>query len=219
MVKEYTIDEKLQKRLMKTQYKKHPKWKKRTKVRIILYLSTILAMIIFPRLIVLEQSIINQSFTGEVTKIDIMLDNFIVSLVGFFFVGTPTLLYYKSLRNTCSDELDVAVNEYLMLTEEGIENGFFPEGTGNIHGYQVTKIAYGDITRMVLNKYHERITVYGDIKVIMYDNYKENIVRFVDEQKGGSRRFYLYYYNSEDFVNTLCKRTNIELEVIDYPEE
>jgi hypothetical protein len=133
-----------------------------------------------------------------------------------------TVPYFASLRHTCFDESNFKLRETLFLTDKGIQNVFHPldESESN---YMIQEIIpYDEIVKLIYNEYHERFQVFGKLQITRYLNYERNVVDHkidYQAQDGYSSRFYLYYENSEDFMNTVSEKSGLPIEHINYPEE
>ena len=219
MTKEYKVNHKEKARIKKRQIKKHPKWKKRKWVRYILIVIIIVALIIIPSLPWIATEFIFDGKHIEEIEFDTLLDTLYVSfgLIAVCIV-MPTFLYFRSLKNTCADNINYYLNETLILSDDGLEHGFIPNNSTK-NSYTLDRIRYRDIRRMVINTYHERLEIYGDMKFIMYSNYAKDQIQFIKNHKNSKRRFYLYYENKEDLIKTLEEQTGIKVKVINKQEE
>lgn len=220
MIKEYIKNNEIHRVLIKSQYKKHPKWTKRRLVRTLLFLIPVaLAVFVFVFLYGNKEYSPFSDASGYVSTGDTMMNALLFSQGIFILTIIPYICYYKSIKYKCEDEVNFKLKEVLFLTENGIRNGFFPRGKGNIHAYNVNEMNYEDITGLEFNEHHSRLTVHGKVKATYYDNYEENRIWYTKEYEGGGRRFYMYYDNSDDFINTLSERTNIPVETVCFAEE
>lgn len=224
MIKEYAVNEELRSKFIKTQHKKHPKWKKRKIVRIILYIITVLMpTYVFLILYKDPNSSLFYDSNGVPSATDTAMSAFLLSFVVFAFFGTIALIYYKFLRRTCDCAVDFKVRESLFLTDSGLKNSYHPNDRQALRrSAYVLEVKYSDITELVLNKYHGSLTIYGTLNGTHYYDIEKNEVAsnyIIDPKSGEGRRFYLYYNESEDFVNKLVERSNRQLKVIDESEE
>jgi hypothetical protein len=220
MIKEYIINNDIHRVLMKSQYKKHPKWAKRRLVRTILFLIPVaLAVFVFLFLYDNKEYSAFIDASGHVSTANTILNALTFASSIFVLTLIPYICYYKSIKDKCDDEVMFKHREVLFLTESGIRNGFNPRLNSGYTAYNINEINYTDIIGLVFNEYHSRLTVHGKVKVTCYDNYEENRIRYTKEYEGGGRRFYMYYYNSDNFINTLSERTNIPVETVCFAEE
>ena len=207
MIKEYKIDENKKREIENTQYKKHPKWKKRTWV----LKAFNIASVILPLSIIANYYI-------KIINIDWDIVESIIVALGS--MGVPMIIkigYIRALRFTCDDSVSFKVNETLIITDNYFENSYKPDGEGFNETRHITRIKYKDINRLLLNKYHNRLRVWGNMRDTRYFNYEKKDLDYSRHQKRGTT-FYLYYENNDEFVKTLVEKSGVELEVIDCPE-
>ncbi|WP_291631640.1 hypothetical protein [Clostridium sp.] len=207
MIKEYKIDENKKREIENTQYKKHPKWKKRTWVLKAFNIA----------LVILPLSIIANSYI-KIINIDWdIVESIIVALGSILILMIIKIGYVRILRFTCDDIVSFKINETLIVTDNYFENSYKPDGEGIDETRDIMKVKYKDIDRLLLNKYHNRLRVWATIKDIRYLNYKKKDLDHSYSEKD-RMAFYLYYENSDEFVKTLVEKSGVELEVIDCPE-
>ena len=206
MIKEYKIDENKKRQIENTQYKKHPKWNKRTWV---LKVFDIAAIIVPISKIIIWYIKINPSYD--------LVQAIIRALGSIGIVMVFKFGYIRILRLTCDDSVSFKINETLIVTDNYFENSYKPDGEGFDETRDIMRVKYKEIDRLLLNKYHNRLRVWGNIKDIRYFNYKEKDLDYSSYEKMGMT-FYLYYENSDEFVKTLVEKSGVELEVIDCPE-
>ena len=207
MIKEYKIDENKKIEIEKTQYKKHPKWKKRVWVLKAFDIAAIIVPII----------IIANYYIKVINVYWDLFDSIITALTAIFIIIMTKIGYIRILRFTCDDSVSFKINETLIVTDNYFENSYKPDGEGFNETRDIMRVKYKDIDRLLLNKYHNRLRVWGNIKDIRYFNYKEKDLDYSSYEKMGMT-FYLYYENSDEFVKTLVEKSGVELEVIDCPE-
>ena len=164
MIKEYKIDENKKREIENTQYKKHPKWKKRTWV----LKSFNIASVILPLSIIANYYI-------KIINIDWDIVESIIVALGS--MGVPMIIkigYIRALRFTCDDIVNFKINETLIVTDNYFENSYKPNGEGWRESTRdIIKVKYKDIDRLLLNKYHNRLRVWATIKKIRYLNYEK----------------------------------------------
>ena len=210
MIKEYKIDENIKREIEKTQYKKHPKWRKRVGIiKAIDIISIVMPIII---MIMWFMEFIDNSWDFMV-----WLKYFFISIGVWSMFLIFKLTYIKILRFTCDDIVNFKINETLIVTDNYFENSYKPNGEGINETRDIMKVKYKDIDRLLLNKYHNRLRVWATIKDTRYLNYKKKDL-FHSYSEKDRMAFYLYYKNSDEFVKTLVEKSGVELEVIDCPE-
>ena len=69
--------------------------------------------------------------------------------------------------------------------------------------------------------YHNRLRVCCVATERYYYNYEKNKLAYKEkhESKDYFLRFYMYYDDSQDFIDLVSKRSGKPVEVINYPEE
>ena len=208
MIKEYKIDENKKIEIEKTQYKKHPKWKKRVWVLKAFDIAAIIVPII----------IIANYYIKVINVYWDLFDSIITALTAIFIIIAIKFGYIRILRFTCDDLVNFKINETLIVTYNYFENSYKPNGEGWRESTRdIMRVKYKDIDRLLLNKYHNRLRVWGNIKDIRYFNYEKKDLDYSSYEKMGMT-FYLYYEDSDEFVKTLVEKSGVELEVIDCPE-
>ena len=207
MIKEYKIDENKKIEIEKTQYKKHPKWKKNVWVLKTFDIIAIISPII----------IIANYYIRFINVYWDLFDSIITALTVIFIIIMTKIGYIRILRFTCDDSVSFKINETLIVTDNYFENSYKPDGEGFNETRDIMRVKYKEIDRLLLNKYHNRLRVWGNIKDIRYFNYEKKDLDYSRHQKRGTT-FYLYYENSDEFVKTLVEKSGVELEVIDCPE-
>lgn len=208
-MKNYEVNHDLVKELKNSQYKKHPKWQEKAKVRTRLRIFRILTAIVMGGICAFEMN-------------NNMLLDFIVGLFAFYMIcAIPGIIYYKSLKNTCNDFLDNKLNESLILTDNSIKNTYNSRQANDNRAYQCDELPYVNIQKIVHNTYHKRIDLYGKRTKTYYTNYELN-------EKGATRgikgkdaklRLYLYYYENERLLKTLEEKCKVEFEIINCSEQ
>ena len=206
MIKEYKIDENKKREIEKTQYKKHPRWKKNIWI---LKAFDIAAIIVPISKIIIWYIKINPSYD--------LVQAIIRALGSIGIVMVFKFGYIRILRLTCDDSVSFKINETLIVTDNYFENSYKPDGEGFNETRDIMRVKYKEIDRLLLNKYHNRLRVWGNIKDIRYFNYEKKDLDYSSYEKMGMT-FYLYYENSDEFVKTLVEKSGVELEVIDCPE-
>ncbi len=207
MIKEYKIDENKKIEIEKTQYKKHPKWKKNVWVLKTFDIIAIISPII----------IIANYYIRFINVYWDLFDSIITALTVIFIIIMTKIGYIRILRFTCDDSVSFKINETLIVTDNYFENSYKPDGEGFNETRDIMRVKYKEIDRLLLNKYHNRLRVWGNIKDIRYFNYEKKDLDYSSYEKMGMT-FYLYYENSDEFVKTLVEKSGVELEVIDCPE-
>ena len=207
MIKEYKIDENKKIEIEKTQYKKHPKWKKNVWVLKTFDVIAIISPII----------IIANYYIRFINVYWDLFDSIITALTVIFIIIMTKIGYIRILRFTCDDSVSFKINETLIVTDNYFENSYKPDGEGFNETRDIMRVKYKDIDRLLLNKYHNRLRVWGNIKDIRYFNYEKKDLDYSSYEKMGMT-FYLYYEDSDEFVKTLVEKSGVELEVIDCPE-
>ena len=207
MIKEYKIDENKKIEIEKTQYKKHPKWKKRVWVLKAFDIAAIIVPII----------IIANYYIKVINVYWDLFDSIITALTAIFIIIMTKIGYIRILRFTCDDSVSFKINETLIVTDNYFENSYKPEGEGFDETRHITRVKYKDIDRLLLNKYHNRLRVWGNMRDTRYFNYEKKDLDYSRHQKRGTT-FYLYYQNNDEFVKTLVEKSGVELEIIDCPE-
>ena len=207
MIKEYKIDENKKREIEKTQYKKHPKWKKRVWVLKIFDIAAIIVPI----------SIIVNYYIKIINVNWDLFDTIITALTQISIIIMVKFAYIRALRFTCDDIVNFKINETLIVTDNYFENSYKPNGEGINETRDIMKVKYKYIDRLLLNKYHNRLRVWATIKDRRYLNYKKKDLSHSYSEKD-RMAFYLYYENSDEFVKTLVEKSGVELEVIDCPE-
>ena len=210
MIKEYKIDENKKREIENTQYKKHPKWKKRAGIiKAIDIISIVMPIII---MIMWFMEFIDNSWDFMV-----WLKYFFIAIGVWWAFFITKIGYIRILRFTCDDSVSFKVNETLIITDNYFENSYKPDGEGFNETRHITQIKYKDINRLLLNKYHNRLRVWGNMRDTRYFNYEKKDLDYSRHQKRGTT-FYLYYENNDEFIKTLVEKSGVELEVIDCPE-
>ena len=210
MIKEYKIDENKKIEIENTQYKKHPKWKKRKWVlKALSIISVVLPILI---MLVWVKEFIDNSWDFMV-----WLKYFLIAIGVWWAFFITKIGYIRILRFTCDDIVSFKINETLIVTDNYFENSYKPNGEGVDETRDIMKVKYKDIDRLLLNKYHNRLRVWATIKDTRYLNYKKKDL-FHSYSEKDRMAFYLYYENSDEFVKTLVDKSGVELEVIDCPE-
>ena len=211
MIKEYKIDENTKREIEKTQYKKHPKWKKRAGIiKAIDIISIVMPIII---MIIWFMEFIDNSWDFMV-----WLKYFFIAIGVWSIFLIFKLTYIKILRFTCDDLVNFKINETLIVTDNYFENSYKPNGEGWVESTRdIMRVKYNEVDRLLLNKYHNRLRVWATIKDTRYLNYEKKEIDYSYYEKG-SLTFYLYYEDSDEFVKTLVEKSGVELEVIDCPE-
>lgn len=222
MLKEYVVNKTRRWDLAKKQVKRHPKWKKRKWVRWTLLTLCTAAPIVGVSFALTNPGIVFRELDGSVANIDIILNICFSVLVFSMFPGIVTLPYFASLRHTCFSESNYKLQETLCLTDEGIQNVYHPLSATESSCANQESMPYSGMVKLVYNEYHERFEVFGKLKSITYINYERNVVDYAENHEaneGYSRRFYAYYENFEDFMNTVSEKSGLPIEYINYPEE
>lgn len=100
-------------------------------------------------------------------------------------------------------------------------NKYKSQGAKRACYYQEDIFEYTKIQRLVYNEYHERLDIYGRSKNIQYWNYFTGEIGSERglKSKDNRVRFFLYYKDSKDFINTVVEKSGVQLEIINYPEE
>ena len=210
MIKEYKIDENKKREIEKTQYKKHPKWKKRKWVLKTLSITSLVSPIVIMILFYIK-------FRSNGWDYFMFLDYLGIAIGAWWTFFIIKIGYIRILRFTCDDIVSFKINETLIVTDNYFENSYKPNGEGLDETRDIMRVKYKDIDRLLLNKYHNRLRVWATIKDIRYLNYKKKDLDHSYSEKD-RMAFYLYYENSDEFVKTLVEKSGVELEVIDCPE-
>lgn len=205
-MKEYSVDLMLKKKIQKTQYKKHPKWKKRLWVRIILGIFSIL-MGVYGLVSIEAESLI-----------EAVIMNFgMMTLLGTI----PWIIYTKVLQNSCMCVVDYREDDSIIMDENGLKYLYHPSNANNRKSYQRLEIDFENITKLIFNKYHERIDIYGkhcEVWINNIENSKKSKRKNVNKQ-GTRIRLYLYFDDNEEILRVIEKNSPVSIEIIDCSAE
>ncbi len=220
MVKEYRVDNRKRKKLIQDRIKKHPKWKKRKWVRYILIVIVIAALIIMPLLPWIATDFIFDGKSLEEIKSNTLYEC-CSALVGIVvtFIGMPVFIYFRSLKNSCSDNIGWITDEIIILTDKEINTGCRGSDRASIKEYYIQIIKYENIKKIVLNKYSQKLKIYGDMGLIVYSDYENDVIDHTKKHPNNTTVIDFYYENSEDFIKTLEEKTGIKVQVIDEVDE
>jgi len=220
MVKEYRVDNRKRKKLIQDRIKKHPKWKKRKWVRYILIVIVIAALIIMPLLPWIATDFIFDGRNIEEIGTDTLFNNLCLFLmVAVVFIFMPVFLYFRSLKNSCSDNIGWITDEILILTDKEFNSGCRGSDRASIKEYYIQIIKYENIKKIVLNKYSQKLKIYGDMGLIVYSDYENDVVDHTKKYPNNTTVIDFYYENSEDFIKTLEEKSGIKVQVIDEVDE
>ena len=120
MIKEYKIDENKKREIENAQYKKHPKWKKRTWVLKTLSIISVVLPII---MIVWFKEFIENRWDFMV-----WLKYFLIAIGVWWTFFIIKIGYIRILRFTCDDSVSFKINETLIVTDNYFENSYKPDG-------------------------------------------------------------------------------------------
>jgi len=220
MVKEYRVDNRKRKKLIQDRIKKHPKWKKRKWVRYGLVVTLILLLIIIPARgwFMTEQVYDGKSIDEVGIKTLLMGSEMSFSSIAFF-IGMPVFLYFRSLKNSCSDNIGWITDEILILTDKEFNSGCRGSDRASIKEYYIQIIKYENIKKIVLNKYSQKLKIYGDMGLIVYSDYENDVIDHTKKHPNNTTVIDFYYENSEDFIKTLEEKSGIKVQVIDEVDE
>ncbi len=220
MVKEYRVDNRKRKKLIQDRIKKHPKWKKRKWVRYTLIVIVIAALIIMPLLPWIATDFIFDGKSLEEIKSNTLYEC-CSALVGIVvtFIGMPVFIYFRSLKNSCSDNIGWITDEIIILTDKEINSGYRGSDRASIKEYYIEIIKYENIKKIVLNKYSQKLKIYGDMGLIVYSDYENDVIDHTKKHPNNTTVIDFYYENSEDFIKTLEEKTGIKVQVIDEVDE
>lgn len=213
-MKQYNTNLEIKKSIMKTQYKKHPKWGQRKIVRIILLILPIaIGGLIYANLD-LSNSLFAETGFDKVMQVSIAVCCGVIGII-------PWLIYIKTLRATCSCVVNYRQNDTLILDENEIKYIYHPENQYDLKIYQELDMKYEDIRKVVYNVYHNRLDIYGRLKEIWYSDFEKGKVgRTKNQNKEDTRiRLYLYFNNSEDILSEIKVKSPVRVEEINYSEE
>ncbi|GEM_PF-530598 len=220
MVKEYRVDNIKMKKIIQDRIKKHPKWKKRKWVRYILIFIVIAALIIMPLLPWIATDFIFDGRNIEEIGTDTLFNNLCLFLMfAVVFIFMPVFLYFRSLKNSCSDNIGWITDEILILTDKEINSGYRGSDRASIKEYYIEIIKYENIKKIVLNKYSQKLKIYGDMGLIVYSDYENDVVDHTKKYPNNTTVIDFYYENSEDFIKTLEEKSGIKVQVIDEVDE
>lgn len=223
MLKKYVVNRDLQKKFKKTIYKKNPEWVKRKRTRIILYsLMVLLPVIVFLCMYKNSSFVLFTLDTVEngFSKSDLIFNASYFTIATFFIVWGFTVYYYRKTKRNCSGALHYMQYEALALDDEGINLSQHQKESLHYQSAYVQSINYEDITKLVFNKYYNTLEVYGKITESYYYDIRildPAYTEVYEAKEGKGLIFYLYYDNSEDFVNEVVARSNKELIVVNDP--
>jgi len=220
MVKEYRVDDRKRKKLIQDRIKKHPKWKKRKWVRYTLIFIVIAALIIMPSLPWTATKFVFDGKSLEEIKANTLYESCSASVgIVVIFIGMPVFLYFRSLKNSCSDNIGWITDEILILTDKEINTGCRGSDRASIKEYYIQIIKYDNIKKIVLNKYSQKLKIYGDMGLIVYSDYENEVIDHTKKHPNNTTVIDFYYENSEDFIKTLEEKSGIKVQVIDEIDE
>lgn len=208
-MKQYEVDRKLRLKLIMTQHKKHPKWKKRAWLRwfwkIFMIVGSILVGVMF--------------YKGEEGRS--ISDFFVGFISGLLIFWIPSMSYYFILRKTCRSFIDYKENETLILTDKEIRNVYLPQDAKRICMYEEDIFQYTKIQRLVYNEYHQNLDIYGIYKKIWYKNYNTGEIALERgiRDKNNKLRLFLYYDDNHGLMDTISQKSGVKIEVVNYPSE
>jgi hypothetical protein len=220
MVKEYRVDSRKRKKLIQDRIKKHPKWKKRKWVRYTLIVIVIAALIIMPSLPWTATEFVFDGKSLEEIKANTLYECCSASVgIVVTFIVMPVFLYFRSLKNSCSDNIGWITDEILILTDKEINSGCRGSDRASIKEYYIQIIKYENIKKIVLNKYSQKLKIYGDMGLIVYSDYENDVIDHTKKHPNNTTVIDFYYENSEDFIKTLEEKSGIKVQVIDEVDE
>ena len=123
MNREFVVNRELYKKMKKTQYKKHPKWNKRSTFRKVLYTFAIFTPLLVAFMVFNNDSMVFVT-DGGVSLDDRAFSAFTLSLFVSAFTTLPAVIYYHSLKTTCNDNIIFEGEENLLVDDTGITNSF-----------------------------------------------------------------------------------------------
>jgi hypothetical protein len=221
LLKKYVVNKDLKKEFKKTTYKKNPEWAKRKKTRVILYsLMVLLPIIVFLSLYRNSDFVLFVIDSEKVTESDQLISAGFLSLSTFVMFWTFAVYYYRKTKRNCSGALHYMQYEALALDDEGINLSQHQKESLHYQSAYVQSIDYEDITKLVFNKYYNTLEVYGKITEAYYYDIRildPAYTEVYEAKEGKGLIFYLYYDDSEDFVNEVVERSNKELIVVNDP--
>jgi hypothetical protein len=159
--------------------------------------------------------------SDKVTESDQIISAGFLSLSTFVMFWTFAVYYYRKVKRNCAGAITTRTYEVLFLNDDGMNFSYHQNNSIHDRSLLVQEIRYEDISKILINKFHNRIQLFGKIKETYYYDFAIKKPAYVDkgEDKEQSIRIYLYYDNSEDFVNELIQRSKVEPVVINEPEE
>lgn len=186
-MKQFFHDIDLKHKIQKEQYKKHPKWKSRRWVRIILVILAIL-MGIYGFL----------SMSKEDLVVSIILNFGGMTLLGLI----PWIGYTKALKGSCNCVVNYREHDTVVINDDSFVYIYHPSNVDDINIFDELQIKYSDITSIIYNKYHKRVDLYGKIRQRRYINIKKGkYTRNKNLNNKESRiRLYLYFNDNEEIL-------------------
>jgi hypothetical protein len=202
MIKEYKRDP-IKVEEFEARRRKRERFKEKKHIRRALYIIGILALVLPALYLYYNRDILNirnwESFFDSI---------FVNELMMVLVVWTPILIYCKLSYGLGGFPPYYRKRETLVLYEDGLQNGFsFVDNSGK-EWYKVYEIKYTDIRRIRHDVVFKNLNVNCKVSEFIYDGEGTAL----HSQKTLEKEcvdFYLYYYDNEDFIETLEKCSGI----------
>ena len=143
----------------------------------------------------------------------------------YFFVGIlvigflPLIVYFAALAKTCQEGVPFKHHERISIRENEIAHIFHWNDQAYDEAFDEHTCRYTDVTKLVRNTYHNRIDIYGEIYHSTYDDISTgDHSQPVHLPRKFKIRIYLYYYDNEEMVELIREKTGLEYEIKDCPE-
>ncbi len=201
-IREFTMNFSEKVVLQNKQVFRHPKFKKRKWVLVLLAIFDLYVGIWFGAL-----------FPAGIERIIYFFAGLLVP--GF----APLLLYFCALGKTCQEGVPFKHHERISVRENEIAHIFHWNDEAYDEAFDEHICKYTDITKLVRNTYHNRIDIYGKVYHSTYEDINiGDCSQPVYLPRMYKIRIYLYYYDSEEMVELIREKTGLEYEIKDYPE-
>lgn len=203
-MKQYEVNKELRAKLIKESHKKHPKWKKRRGIRVILGCIWIIASILIGYIL--------YDSNGRENMYMVLVGG----IAGAIIFSIPYGIYYLALRSTCRNYIDYKNNEQLILAEDEIKNIYLPADAKRNFMYEEDSFKYTKIQKLIYNEYYNVLYIYGSYKKKWYKNYFQGKVgaeRGIKD-KNSKLMLYLYYYDNEEIIKSISQKSGVRLEVV-----
>lgn len=225
-MEQYHVDQERYHWMKKNIYKRHPKWKKRTWLRMLLYLIWLL-FILFALVLTYK----SPAFLANMRRpedavsgyalIDYLVSGFFYLLILSILPASLALSYRAILYNTCRGTIGSHRNNTLILTEDSLRNIYHIAGQ-DAAAMNERAFPYKDITRILWNDYYQRFEIYGISTDTDYLDFARDKVASKRRNKGNLKEpYHLYwiFYDRDKFISTIEAKTGLKIEVTSSTED